>query len=1066
MTRSLTPVAALVAALLALAVALGDSAVPPASGHTPGPPASLCPDSRNVVTRGDWQVIAKPEELERVTAHAVGGVDGRTVLATDGKVVMRSRDGGCTWKEVWSVETAALPGESAETPHVAQLVYPDPGSERAVMVVDGIGQSLGSRLFLSEKNGDEGTWAMAEGLPVVGHYRDVIGDADQMYVITGPRDEIAPADQVTGALYRGDGKTFAQVSTGRPIVSLAVAGGGKLFAVRSNHDVERSTDGGASWAPMPISMEEPVNPAEVIDRPQDLGKDKNPWRWVAYKRDPDSGVAVLALAASETSISKASRIAISYDEGKDWRDLPVQGLGPIGGMTFANSPGQLILASGSNESQWRGPGLIVYDLGYQQFRDVDDLELASLFEPRLYPLSVGSRGHPGLFGVQLRAHRHSVYETADVIARYIPPDPPPPQFVKERPCLDRLSEIEQEGVEGGGGRRATGPPELPRLSGKRHGSADHKRSPRPGETHWEPDPLDIRLEPDKPQRTQLKVMLGAQPNPLDLGFIIDNSDNMEPGIDGVLCSIHRLAVRLRDRGIDARFGISSYNDRIAKRYRRVIDMTPDPEKLLRTVKTFYTEVGFEEPMRTALFQAATGAGLSTMEQEDPNDPPTAPRSVPVVVDPGLNLTLRPHTERVFMVVANEPYEEFTDDEPTVTQVTDALKQKGIKAFGIQLVHPVIEGVTGDAGLNQPRPIILRQQLETFARGTNAVAPRGGTDCDGGGTPDIPEGGPLVCAIDTEGMRDSIGDTIVALLDSSRQIADTEVVPETTSGLAMDVEGAEGKGVNVKQPSELAGALVVSCTAKQAGRRYPISLAVMVGPRKVASVPGIVTCGKLPSLAPSKAEPRDAAPTEESPAPTKREPGSAPTPTGNDAPQPQTGGAPASQPQPQPQAAAAAAPQGPPPQPAPINSPSPSTSPGASPSGATASASSAATSSAVSPAPGVGAMEEQTAPGPQVAFVHDSRPTPGPDVAPERAMSARRPSRAGSRDLAMVARRPLRPDARGFDAAAARGGSRDRSLVPAPAAITLGLGVCGAAGWLALGLGRRRPPGVARIDARR
>ena len=62
MTRLLFALAAL-AAIAALALGLQ-----PASGHTPGPPASLCPGSNAVITRGDWQVIAKPKELDFINA--------------------------------------------------------------------------------------------------------------------------------------------------------------------------------------------------------------------------------------------------------------------------------------------------------------------------------------------------------------------------------------------------------------------------------------------------------------------------------------------------------------------------------------------------------------------------------------------------------------------------------------------------------------------------------------------------------------------------------------------------------------------------------------------------------------------------------------------------------------------------------------------------------------------------------------------------------------------------------------------------------------------------------------
>jgi hypothetical protein len=69
------------------------------------------------------------------------------------------------------------------------------------------------------------------------------------------------------------------------------------------------------------------------------------------------------------------------------------------------------------------------------------------------------------------------------------------------------------------------------------------------------------------------------------------------------------------------------------------------------------------------------------------------------------------------------------------------------------------------------------------------------------------------------------------------------------------------------------------------------------------------------------------------------------------------------------------------------------------------------------------------------------------AAEERARAAQVATvRAGGEDYAMVA-------------------ARERSVVSAPAAITLGAGFCGAAGWLVVAAGRRRRQRVARVSSR-
>jgi hypothetical protein len=93
------------------------------------------------------------------------------------------------------------------------------------------------------------------------------------------------------------------------------------------------------------------------------------------------------------------------------------------------------------------------------------------------------------------------------------------------------------------------------------------------------------------------------------------------------------------------------------------------------------------------------------------------------------------------------------------------------------------------------------------------------------------------------------------------------------------------------------------------------------------------------------------------------------------------------------------------------------------------------------------FEEHESPDPQVALAGASGSRGGAPVTGH-AFSDRR----GGGDLAMVA---------------ARTRARSRSVFSAPAAITLGVGVCGAAGFLVFSAGRRRrDPRVARVQSRR
>jgi hypothetical protein len=325
---------------------------------------------------------------------------------------------------------------------------------------------------------------------------------------------------------------------------------------------------------------------------------------------------------------------------------------------------------------------------------------------------------------------------------------------------------------------------------------------------------------------------------------------------------------------------------------------------------------------------------------------------------------------------------------------------------------------------------MRLQLEYWAQQTGTVAPQGGLDCDGGGTPDVAGGGPLVCSVKETGAEEAVGETLVTLLRTFRTEKTVQIVPSRTSGLSVAVQNGAKQNVDIRSDNEIGGTAVVSCTQEQTGKRYPIEFDVLVGGKKVDTLPGTAQCGAIAAAAaatrarpgtPSKQNPE---PGRESPAPTAKQPApKAPA------------GTPAPASQPTPQSAAVLAPSPPPPSPVPISSGAPasaaSPSPAAAPASAPAPAQSAVGQAAIAPA-------EQRRAQTQVATVHADG---------SQAMTAR----GKTQDFAMVSSR-----------------TRARSALPAPAAITLGGGLLAIAAWVLVepGYRRRRMRQVARVESRR
>jgi photosystem II stability/assembly factor-like uncharacterized protein len=923
--------AGIVALSAVVGLALG---LPAALGHRPVP-TSICPGGSDAVQFKDsWTMIKMPAPLAQIETHAAGGLNGKHLLASDGRKVMRSDDGGCTWADSFDVDS--VPGEgkplAGNAPSVALLVFPN-GGDRALMVLDGVGRAAASRMMASDDGGK--TWKQAgDGLPALGGFRDLVAapsDGRNLYLRVDFSDTLAEQDTqgVTGALYGSNdgGATWTQRSRGVPIQSLAVdpQSAAELWAVRATHEVVRSKDGGATWS------EVTTLPGQAIH-----------WREVALARH-NGGPATIVLAASDTAAADVSVIVGSQDDGRTWIPLPTDGLGPIAGLAFGNSPSQILFVSASDSTAFHGPGIHAFDFGQRRWRDIDDEQLIGFREPRSIQLDPVTRGHPGLVGVELR--RDAPGEdppVPDLIARYTPPDPPP----TEEPL-------------GRGPVCAPAKGETP--SGSRSSGDDLRQdfADRTKPVTFEPGDLSLDLDPGTDFRVPLVAHLPRTLRPLDVYYVIDSTDSMDPVIDAVYCSADRLAYGLQARGLDAWFGAATYRDRHENRYQRLLDLKPYGPELRNVLDGVFTLRGEDEPMRSALFQTATGAGLEV--EDGYSDPTGVFNKFHVHIPPGQQADYRDDAVRTAIVMTDEPYTDGVAGEPTREEVVEALTRKHILAIGIAIEPSLRDEALRINNRGLEKTLQLQLQMQYFARGSGAVAPVGGVDCNGDGTPDVRQGDPLVCRAPEQGVRDSMGDTLLSILESFKNPQDVRIVPIVRSGLAVAVEGGALRKADLSHPKDVAGTAVVSCTKQQAGRSYPLSFAVIAGRKTVGTLSGSAGCGALP---PRKARPTPrniAAP----PAPPKATPAVAPPPT--------------------PHAAALAPPPSPPPSPAPVSS-----APAASPASAPASASSPAQSPV-----GAAAAAPETAPSAQAATVRTDGPSDHAMVAPNRARDDRSTTQAAS-----------------------------------------------------------------------
>jgi hypothetical protein len=960
-----------VVAMVIMAVSLA-----PARGQAPPGADRLCDGGSNKVLRkGKWTTVEKPEALSKITAHAVGGESGKLILVTDGHTVMRSTDRGCSWNTVYTVPTPSVedtPVVDGLLPEVARMLIPT-GSSRAVLVLEGVAKAAGSKVLVSDAAGAEGSFKEATGVPAVTQFREVVAPPDNpdvIYLVTSINDAAGQNDAAgaTGPLYvsQDGGKSFRQTGTaGGQIEKLAVeqdTGGRYLWVTRSSGVIQSSQDFGGSFethTPEPTGEEPDPTQGQVPELPVK-------WLDVAVFRFATTAHVVVALGAPNRQ-ADVTRAVASYDKGETWQDFPVDGLGPPGGVFFGSSDEQLFATVPTDNTAYRGPGIVEFSFDEFRWIGVDEFSLGSLKDARL--AHEPQPGQPSYNAIWMRRDKPDA-ASPDLLARF---EPPPAD-----PGIRRFT-----------GRADCGRTDAGKLPGKR--------------VAFEPRELNVKLDPGEPRTVPLVADVTADPTPSDVFFLVDHSDSMDPALEGLFCSIERLVRDLPERNLDVFFGLGGYNGIDQYTYRRLVNLLPPAEagpQVSAALKVLYSTAGEDEPLRGALFQTATGAGFNGPGRARP-------------VEPGQQVDWRPDGEKIpryALVVTDEPYEETTNGEPAFDEVVAALKAKNIRVIGLRVQPYGSEQVTSTAH-SPARQLLLLTQLQNFARGTGALAPEGGVDCDGGGTPDIQTGEPIVCTITEQGIKRELDDTLVSIFQSlaGEDVKPLKLVPRKTGGLRSEVQGGE-ISTNIRKPSRVEGSAVLECTPEQAGRRFEVSYDVVAGAGKVLdSIEGIAQCGEIPVIVPPVVPPKSPQPepeTQANPQPAAKE---APAPA---APEPQPPVVPPAQ-APVPQTAVAVAPPPPPPAPAPISS-------------APAQAAAPAGAQAAAPQGGAAAQQDRQVASKLATVSTDVGGTDEEGVRGQHAMVESHP----------VAFRPQSP-------------------VPVEALYTLGLGISGLFGYVAFAANPRR-----------
>ena len=240
----------------------------------------------------------------------------------------------------------------------------------------------------------------------------------------------------------------------------------------------------------------------------------------------------------------------------------------------------------------------------------------------------------------------------------------------------------------------------------------------------------LEMQPGSTRKVPYRLTLPEHPTGLDVFFLVDVSDSMNPTIAGLREGMNDIVEEFAKSKIDVQFGVGSYKDYpipgygdpIAGDYPYRLDRTigPADASFTAALETLRSSGGGDLPesQLTGVYQAATGAGE------------------PGFIDPGQGAGFRSDALSVIVHMTDAAFNNSpAHPSPSLELVADTLRNKGIYHIGL--------GVWGKQG-NIPavRDLTTLSDLS----GSHAPAP---IDCHGDGAPDIPAGAPIVCDIREE-----------------------------------------------------------------------------------------------------------------------------------------------------------------------------------------------------------------------------------------------------------------------------------------------------------------------------
>ena len=355
-----------------------------------------------------------------------------------------------------------------------------------------------------------------------------------------------------------------------------------------------------------------------------------------------------------------------------------------------------------------------------------------------------------------------------------------------------------------------------------------------------------------------RLLLPRTPSPVDLMFVVDTTDSTQQMIDGVRQGLQTVVNELQSTGLDTEFGLADFKDYpywaggcgddqdYPYKLRRKIG--PLNLSLQTALSALHSDGGGDVPEGdlAALYYSTTGGGEKFGRR--------------TLVASGGSAGYRSSSLRLAVLATDEPFHREGDyPGPHWAKTVAALNAAGVHQIGLAVES------TDSSGKPKPGAFDSLTDQRAMAVATDALAPRGGVDCDGDGITDIGQSGPLVCTIAKQadnritvqtpggGPGVSVGSPPPPVHLAPLVVQLAESIPDYRS-VTLAISGPAPAGaaktvlprvtptVNIRADNTLGYVVRYTCPKLTKTHSWPLTVTAKAGARSITSTATTLVCG--------------------------------------------------------------------------------------------------------------------------------------------------------------------------------------------------------------------------------